>query len=125
MRDEQERKEKDAREKERKENELARVHAQAEKDKAIKALYKHQPRLCPAPCPQVRYSILTLKTLRVIRIKFLVMILILYFNKVVTGIKNMIIEAESGSYFGNFPHYIYRKCIGATNENYTNFDISV
>ena len=64
MRDEQERKEKDAREKERKENELARAHAQAEKDKAIKALYKHQPRLCPAPCPQVRYSVLTFYTLR-------------------------------------------------------------
>ena len=126
MRDEQERKEKDAREKERKENELARAHAQAEKDKAIKALYKHQPRLCPAPCPQVRYSVLTFYTLWVIRIKFLLVESKLYFNKVVNRIKNMIKKAEFASYFGNFSHYICRKCtcIRPTNEN-SNFDIIV
>ena len=43
LRDEQERKEKDAREKERK-----------EKAKALQEMYKPQPRLCPAPCPQVK-----------------------------------------------------------------------
>lgn len=43
LRDEQERKEKDAREKQRK-----------EKAKALQEMYKPQPRLCPAPCPQVK-----------------------------------------------------------------------
>lgn len=43
LRDEQEMKEKDAREK-----------AKKEKAKALQEMYKPQPRLCPAPCPQVK-----------------------------------------------------------------------
>ena len=43
LRDKQERKEKDAKEREQK-----------EKAKALQEMYKPQPRLCPAPCPQVQ-----------------------------------------------------------------------
>ena len=49
----------------------------------------------------------------------------LYKNRLVMRVKEMITADESGRNFDNFsPLYLYKKCIGKTNKN-LNFDFEV